>query len=158
MEYHQRLAALAATNLPAVFSVSGSKLVYRRSPRRAFGRFLASALATFLCVLWTLSPASGPSPLEVLFTISLLGFTLWLLRLAVKGDVIAVLERPGVRFGDTLLPWPRSRSAHLAEDGSLLVTSDPSMGADLDLHIPFRGVDLAPLASAIEQVVFGPGE
>ena len=158
MEYHQRLASLAASDLPPVFHVSGNKLVYRRPPFRAYGRFALSALATSLCFLWAFSGATDSSILEIAFTLALLGFTIWLLRLALKGDVMAVLERPGIRVGESLLPWPRIRSIHLADDGSLLITSDTSSRTEGDLVVEFRGVDLEPLAAAVEQVVFGPSD
>lgn len=155
MDYHQRLAALCAAPPSRSFAPSGARLLFRRPPLRAYARALTMLALSGLFLVWSFLGAADPTLVEYATILASIGLSAWFLRLALRGDVVAVLDRAGLRLGPASVPWPALISARVSEDGVLIVSFDAAAQATT-LEVQPRGVPLEPLAEAIEFVALGP--
>lgn len=159
MDYQHRLAALAATDLGRCFRAEQYSLLFVRSRSAALSRAVASGLATVLLAAWAWSLEQvSPTNLETVCALAAAGLTAVLARRALRGDVLVVLDRAGLRVRGRFVPWPAIRATQITDDGSLHIDLDDTVDVGGDLHLKFASADISALQSVIEAVAFEPLE
>jgi hypothetical protein len=154
MDYRQRIAELSDRKLSSSFQVSSQRLRFRRPPLRAWTRAILTALFTGLCLLWATSNPAESSLIEYVLIAALAGFSVWLVRVALHGDTLVILEPSGLRTDSETIPWPTIHAVHINSKGALQISYDAGPSAGV-LEILPRSLNLQPLLEAVEYVVYG---
>lgn len=159
MDYQQRLATLAATDLGRSFRRREYALLFVRSRTAATIRAAVSAFATLLLAAWSWSLGQvSVTNFETLCTFLAAGYTAYLVRRVVRGDVLVILDRAGLRVTRRFVPWPAVRATQIIDTNTLHIDLDDTVDAGGDLHLRFASADIERLQAVIESVAFGPSQ
>jgi hypothetical protein len=155
MDYTQRLAALAQTSLPAELEGSNQCIQFVRPLRRARLRALSALTLTSLLIVFLIYSDTPIGIFEIIISLTALYFSVSTIRRAVFGDVLAVLEKGGLRVKKRLIPWPALKAVEVQDNGSLRFDVDETIDPSGDLLVKFRSANVGVLQDAVGYVLYG---
>jgi hypothetical protein len=92
---------------------------------------------------------------EIIISLTALYFSVSTIRRAVFGDVLAVLEKGGLRVKKRLIPWPALKAVEVQDNGSLRFDVDETIDPSGDLLVKFRSANVGVLQDAVGYVLYG---